>query len=83
MNMRNEFQGWYNPETYQVATLLTNDSRLYGLTVKALTPYGMPTRFKYFRDSVRDLVRSEGLEVDLYKVKWTEIHAHFLTLIGR
>lgn len=83
MNTRNEFQGWYNPETFQIVTVLSNDARLYGLTIKALTPYGLPVRLSSFRDNVKALVHSEGLELDLTRVKWNEVQAHFLALIGR
>lgn len=83
MNMREEFQGWYNIDTFQLVTLLTNDARLYGLTVKALTPYGLPVRLNSFRDGVKAIVRDEGLQVDVYRIKWNEVHAHFLKMIGR
>lgn len=83
MNMRNEFQGWYNQETFELVNTLTNDARLYGLAIKALTPYGLPVNRQSFRDGVKALVRNEGLNIDTYKVKWTEAHKHFLSLIGR
>lgn len=83
MNMREEFQGWYNRETFTLVNTLTNDERLYALTLKALTPYGLPVNRQSFRDGVRRLIQSEGLELDTYKVKWTEAHKHFLSLIGR
>ena len=83
MNVRNEFQGWYNPETFQLVTTLTNDPRLYGLTVQALTPYGLPVRCNAFRENVKRMVQAEGLDLDLTLVKWNEVPAHFLHLIGR
>jgi hypothetical protein len=83
MNMRQDCQGWYNSETFQLVTLLTNDARLYGLALKALTPYGLPVNKSSFRDGLKALAHAEGLTVDLYRVKWNEVHAHFLTLIGR
>ena len=83
MNTRNEFQGWYNPETYNLVTTLVNDERLYGLAIKALTPYGLPVRLKSFRDGLKALVRNERLELNTDKVKWNEVQAHFLNLIGR
>lgn len=83
MNMREEFQGWYNKETFSLVTTLTNDERLYALTLKALLPYGLPVNRQAFRDNIKLLAQVEGLEFDLYKVKWTEAHAHFLSQIGR